>query len=106
MDRKRALAPVPVSISIAQICQIEFDETQDFSDYKTFAIVNSALNSRNPSLNNIVKKNLEAEIRRRLIEQGFTEATARPDLNVRYSLGSGRRVETQAYPAGWSSLGT
>ena len=95
------------TLCLCQKVSIEFDETQGFSDYKTFAIVNGALNSKNPSLNNdIVKKNLEAEIRRRLVEKGLTEVTARPDLNVRYSLGSGRRVETEAYPAGWRGLGT
>jgi len=99
-----------VFLPVLAFCQkvsVEFDETQSFSDYRTFAIVNGALNSKNPSLNNdIVRNNLEAEIRRRLMEKGFTEVTARPDLNVRYSLGSGRRVETEAYPAGWRGLGT
>ncbi len=95
------------ALALCQKVSIEFDEAQSFSDYKTFAIVNGTLNSRNPSLNNdIVRNNLEADIRRRLIEKGFTEVTARPDLNVRYSLGSGRRVETEAYPAGWRGLGT
>jgi hypothetical protein len=95
------------ALALCQKISVEFDQTQDFSDYKTFTIVNGALNSKNPSLNNdIVKKNLEAEIRRRLIEKGFTETGARPDLNIRYSLGSGRRIETEAYPAGWRGLGT
>jgi hypothetical protein len=95
------------TLALGQKVSIEFDEAQSFSDYKTFAIVNGTLNSGNPSLNNdIVKSNLEADIRRRMIEKGFTEVTARPDLNVRYSLGSGRRVETEAYPAGWRGLGT
>jgi hypothetical protein len=44
------------------------------------------LNSKNPSLNNeLVQKQLESEIRRRLAERGLTEAASQPDLNVRYS---------------------
>ena len=39
-------------------------------------------------------------------EKGLTETETRPDLNVRYSLGSSRRREVEAYPAGWRGLGT
>jgi hypothetical protein len=95
------------SLALCQKVSIEFDETRDFSDYKSFAIDAGALNSKNPSLNNeLVKKKIEEEIRRRLVEKGLTEVQTRPDLNVRYSLGSGRRVETEAYPAGWRGYGT
>jgi len=100
------LAAIP-ALALAQRVSIEFDESRDFSDYKSFTIVNGTLNSRNPSLNNdLVRKKIEAEIRRRLIEKGFTEVPSRPDLNVRYSLGSGQHVETEAYPAGWRGYGT
>jgi hypothetical protein len=99
------LAAVPV-VALCQKVSLEFDETRDFSDYKTFAITAGKLNSRNSSLNNeIVQKQLENEIRRRLTERGLTEVPAKPDLNVRYSLGSGQRVEEDAYPAGWRGYG-
>jgi hypothetical protein len=95
------------AIAFAQKVSIEFDEAQDFSDYKTFAIVKGTLNSKNPSLNNeIVQKNLEDNLRKYLAGKGLAESLERPDLNVRYSLGSGRHVETEAYPAGWRGLGT
>jgi hypothetical protein len=90
------------ALALSQKVSIEFDETRDFSDYRSFTIVSGALNSKNPSLNNdLVKKKIEEEIRRRLTEKGLTEVPGKPDLNVRYSLGSGRRVEAEAYPAGW-----
>ncbi|MDE3195255.1 MAG: DUF4136 domain-containing protein [Acidobacteriota bacterium] len=100
------LAALPLLAS-AQKVSIEFDEARDFSDFRTFAIVAGAINSRNPSLNNeIVKRNLEAEIRRRLTGKGFTEVASRPDINVRYHLGSNRVAEREAYPAGWRGLRT
>lgn len=95
------------ALAFAQKVSIEFDETRDFSDYKSFTIVAGTLNSRNPSLNNeLVKKKIDEEIRRRLTERGLTEVPSRPDLNVRYSLGAGQRVETEVYPAGWRGYGT
>jgi len=107
LGRILVLLAALASLALAQKVSVEFDESRDFSDYKTFTIVNGALNSRNPSLNNeLVKKKIEEEIRRRLIEKGFTEVQSRPDLNVRYSLGSGQRVEAEAYPAGWRGYGT
>jgi len=91
----------------AQKVSIEFDEAQDFSDFRTFAIVGGAIHSKNPSLNNeIVQRNIETEIRKRLTAKGFTEVQARPDLNVRYQLGSNRVAQREMYPAGWRGLGT
>jgi len=91
----------------AQKVTVEFDEAADFSQFKTFAIRQGQLNSKNAALNNeLTRKKIDAEIRRRLMERGLTEAEARPDLNVRYTLGSARRREVEAYPAGWRGLGT
>jgi hypothetical protein len=100
------LAVLP-ALAFSQKISIEFDETRDFSDYKSFAIASGKLNSKNPSLNNeLVQKKLEDEIRRRLAEKGLAEVQSQPDLNVRYSLGSGQRVEDDVYPAGWRGYGT
>ena len=99
-------AAIPIAAH-AQKISIEFDDTRDFTDFRTFAIAGGAIHSKNPSLNNeIVQRNIEAEIRRRLTERGFTEVPARPDLNVRYQLGSNRVAEREAYPAGWRGWGT
>jgi hypothetical protein len=93
--------------AFAQKVSIEFDEAQNFSDYRTFAITKGSMNSKNPSLNNeIIQKKLEDDIRKYLSQRGLSESTGRADLNVRYSLGSGRRVDAEAYPAGWRGLGT
>lgn len=100
------LALLP-AVAAAQKVTVEFDESADFSQYKTFALRQGQLNSKNPTLNSdLVRKNIDAAIRRRLAEKGLTEVDGQPDLNVRYSLGSARRREVEAYPAGWRGLGT
>ncbi len=91
----------------AQKINIEFDDKAPFSDYRTFAIRDGRLNSKNPTLNSeLTKKKIENELRRRLTERGLVENDRNADLNVRYTLGSARKVEVDRYPAGWRGLGT
>ena len=86
----------------AQKVTIEFDESRDFSDYKTFSLVRGAIHSKNPNLNNeLVKKKLDDIIRKRLTERGLTEVDSRPDLNITYTLGSGKRTQVERYGPGW-----
>ncbi len=60
------LAALPV-LTLAQKVDVEFDESADFSRYRTFAIREGKLNSKNPSLNsNLIRKQIDAEIRQRL----------------------------------------
>jgi len=75
--------------------------------YKTFAIRVRNLNSKNPALNSeLVKKQIDVDIERSLAARGLELVTGPSDLNVRYTLGSARRIETEAYPAGWYGWGT
>jgi hypothetical protein len=92
----------------AQKITMEFDQTIDFSKYKTFAIRDGQLNSRNPALNSpLVKKQIEADIQHDLTAKGLTLVTSGPsDLNVRYTFGAARKTEIEAYPAGWYGFGT
>ena len=92
----------------AQKITMEFDQTIDFSKYKTFAIRDGQLNSRNPALNSpLVKKQIEADIQNDLTAKGLTLVTSGPsDLNVRYTFGAARKTEIEAYPAGWYGFGT
>ena len=92
----------------AQKVTMEFDQTIDFSKYKTFAIREGQLNSRNPALNSpLVKKQIEADIEHDLAAKGLTMvASGTSDLNVRYTFGAARKTEIEAYPAGWYGLGT
>jgi len=91
----------------AQKITTEFDETVDFSKFKTFAVREGQMNSRSPALNNeLTKKRVEAEIERALTAKGLTVTTGPSDLNVFFTFGTGRRIGTESYPAGWRGLGT
>jgi hypothetical protein len=91
----------------AQKITVEFDQAADFTRYKTFAIRDGQLNSRNPALNSeLVKKRIEADIVRDLTARGLEMTTGRSDLNVRYHFGSVRKAEIETYPAGWRGFGT
>ena len=92
----------------AQKIEIESDQTVDFSRFRTFAIRDGRLNSRNPSLNSdLVRKRLDADIQKYLEAKGLAFIPSGPsDLNIRYTLGSVRKAEVEAYPAGWRGWGT
>jgi hypothetical protein len=92
----------------AQKVTMEFDQSIDFSKYKTFAIRDGQLNSRNPALSSpLVKKQIEADIQNDLTAKGLTMVSSGPaDLNIRYTFGAARKTEVEAYPAGWYGWGT
>lgn len=86
---------------------VEFDQSANFSQYKTFAIRGGQLNSRNPALNSeLIKKQIEADLARDLTARGLTESSGRADLVVNYHFGSKRKAEVEGYPAGWRGWGT
>jgi hypothetical protein len=87
--------------AFAQDVDLEFDESANFTNYKTFRMGAGEVNAKAPALNNdIVKKNLESELRLRLTAKKLTEVTGPADLTVRYTLGSAQRTEATAIPAG------
>src|SRR5450755_3927965 len=93
--------------AFAQKVEIEFDQSVDFSRFKTFAIRDGRLNSKNPALNSeLVKKRIDADIVRYLTAKGLEETTGKSDLNIRYTFGSARKSEVETYPAGWRGWGT
>lgn len=108
--RMKALVVILLAATgaFAQKIQTEFDRTANFSQFKTFAIRPGRLASGNPSLNNdLVKKQLEADIQKHLEAKGLTPiSSGKPDLDVRYTLGTPRGVETEVYPAGWRGWGS
>jgi hypothetical protein len=94
--------------AFAQKIQTEFDPAVDFTKFKTFAIRDGRLSSKNPALNGeLVKKRLDFDIQKYLVAKGLAFVASGPaDLNVRYTLGSVRGSELEAYPAGWRGWGT
>ena len=102
-----ALAWLTCSGAFAQKITIESDQSVDFSRYKTFAIRDGQLNSKNPILNSeLVKKQIEVDIASGLTARGLMLVTGKSDLNVRYHLGTARKAEVERYPAGWRGYGT
>lgn len=96
-----------VGPALAQKIDIEFDESANFERYKTFHIVEGQLNAKAAALNSdLTRRKIENEIRKQLAAKGLMEVARQPDLNVRFTLGAGRRTEVEAYPAGWRGLGT
>ena len=94
-------------VAFAQKITVEFDQGANFSQYKTFSIRDGQLNSKNPALNSeLVKKRIDAGIERYLTAKGLAMVSGKSDLNVLYRLGSARRIEREAYPAGWRGWGT
>ena len=50
--RLLVLASLTVTLALAQKITVEFDQAADFGRYKTFAIRDGQLNSKNTALNN------------------------------------------------------
>jgi hypothetical protein len=113
-SRRYKVLPLCLAVALftpaafAQKIQTEFDQAADFHSFKTFALRPGRIHSADPSLNNeIVRKELDADVRKYLEMKGLTPvASGVPDLVVIYTLGTPRRVETEVYPAGWRGWGS
>lgn len=108
MKKMLAVGLLVTAVAFAQKIEIESDQAVDFTQFKSFAIREGRLNSKNPSLNSeLIRKRINADIQKYLGAKGLmivTEGAA--DLNVRYTLGAARGVEREVYPAGWRGWGT
>ena len=94
--------------AFSQKIEMESDQAVNFSKFKTFAVRDGRLNSKNPSLNSdLIRKRLDADIQKSLEAKGLIFVPSGPsDLNVRYTLGAARKMETETRPAGWRGWGT
>ena len=102
-----ALVAASATSAYAQKITTEFDESVDFTKFKTFAIREGNINSKSPALNSeLTKKRIEIEIEKALKARGLTQATGQADLNVFYFLGARPGTEREAYPAGFRGRGT
>jgi hypothetical protein len=106
--RLLALGFLAAMAAYAQKIEFEFDQNVDFSQFKTFAIREGKLSSKNPSLNSdLVRKRIDGDIQKYFQAKGLEfVAEGKPDLTVRYTLGAARSVTREAYPAGWRGFGT
>lgn len=93
--------------AMAQKITVEFDESVTFGKFKTFAIRDGQLNSKNPALNSdLTRKKIDTLIERHLTARGLEMVSGKSDLNIRYRLGTLRKQEIETYPAGWRGWGT
>jgi hypothetical protein len=91
----------------AQKVTSEFDDTIDFSKYKTFAVRDGKLESTAPALNSdLTKKRIQTAIERALTAKGLTKTDTASDLNVFFTLGSRDVLERETFPSGPRGLGT
>jgi hypothetical protein len=103
------VALLAITSAFAQKVFVEFDPAANFARYRTFAIRDGYLNSRNPQLNSeLVKKRIEADIARDLIARRLVPVSGPgpADLNEVYTFGAARESKAEAYPAGWRGWGT
>ena len=92
---------------LAQKVNTEFDESADFSKYKTFVWKGARINSKHPSLDNsLVEKHIQRAVIARLTAKGLTETPDHPDLFVHCFLGARNQRDVELAPAGWRGRGT
>jgi len=87
----------------AQKVEMQFDQSLDFSQFKTFTIAAGRLNSKNPALNSeLVRKRIDLDIQKAMAAKGLEFAeSGKVDLRVVYTLGAVRQAKLETYPAGW-----
>jgi len=91
----------------AQKVSTEFDETVDFSKFKTFAVRDGQMNSPSPALNGeLTKKRIVVAIEKALSAKGLTKVDGQADLNVNFTLGSRGVMERETIAVGPRLRGT
>ena len=91
----------------AQKVTSEFDDTIDFSKYKTFAVREGQIETTAPALNSdLTKKRVHTAIERALTAKGLTKAEGASDVNVFFTLGTRDVIDRQEVPGGPRGLGT
>ena len=106
--RTAAVAALVAASLPAQKVTMEFDESIDFSNYKTYQWQKSRNRSKNPALSNeLIDKKIRNAITGRLNAKGLREEPdGKADLLVSYDLGSGTKTETELAPSGARGRGT
>ena len=85
--------------AFAQKVTTEFDDTVDFSKFKTFAVRDGQMNSPSPVLQGeLTRKRIITAIQRALTAKGLTKVDGASDVNVFFLLGSRATAERQETP--------
>ncbi|MBI4906141.1 MAG: DUF4136 domain-containing protein [Acidobacteria bacterium] len=95
------------SAGYGQKVQVEFDESIDFSKYKTYSLQAGQVRSTRPELDStLVDKKIRNAVIARLSAKGMQEAETNADVVVGYRMGSKDRRETESVPAGRRGMRT
>lgn len=87
------------------------DPTADFSDYRSFAWIQPDIQTSNPQYNNeLVTKNIQANVDEILLKKGMTINTKKPDLLLRFHTDTEKETtrgfSSPAYPMiGYARVG-
>ena len=94
-----ALAIVAATPVAAQKVYVDFDETVDFTQFKTFAFRESPQDLR--SSNELGHTRIQNAIRRQLIETGAQQVQRDPDLWVTYHTAEKEQLRVDSTSMGW-----
>lgn len=81
----------------AQKVEIDFDQSADFTKYKTYAWIES----QNPAPSDLSHRRIIAAIDERLAPKGLKKSPSNPDLFVVYNAGIKEQVSVQGYSYGY-----
>lgn len=85
------------TVAHAQKTSAAYDQTANFSNYKTF-MFSSTTGARNPFVNQMIIEALERE----LTSRGLTRVDANPDLRVSYVAASGMNLQVGSVNFGYT----
>ena len=107
MLRKLVPALALAALAYGQKVHVQFDESIDFSKYKTYVLETGSVRSPHQALDNtLVEKKIRNAITTRLSAKGMQQVESQGDVNVNYRLGSKDRRESDRVPAGRRGLGS
>jgi hypothetical protein len=83
--------------TFAQKVNTDWDHEANFSNYKTYAW----MESKHPASSDLVNKRIIDNIDKQMAAKGFTKASDKPDVLVVYNAGVKEQVSVQGYDYGY-----
>lgn len=106
---KKALLVGMIGLGISSVkAQVSShkDPTADFSDYRSFAWVQPDIQVQNPQYNNeLITKNIQANVDEILLKKGMTINTKKPDLLLRFHTDTEKETTRGFYSPAYPMIG-
>lgn len=104
--RSLALPLLLLVPGLASDKHVDFDQSVDFSRYRTYSLKRGTNTARPPELNNaIVSGKIDNSIRQQLNTKNLEESK-RPDLFIEWHFGAATKKQVFSWPTGRYGLGT